>query len=318
MMTQAVQPAMVKHGSAHRARIESFLGASLALAVATSSSALAQSVPPAPVTVDPYHELETKYIFGFTSGSDIGAEGEKSVEFETTAAFQKRHGQYSRIEQEIEFEGVPTQNFAYELSAHGTYHGIHGVDGLANNNVSQFSGLSADLRYLLIGRGPGSPFGLTLAMSPEWSRVDGTAGTQTRDFSNTFKILADTELIANRLYAAANVSYGPEVSRAPLDLDWTKESSLGFTTALAYRIAPKVTLGAEAEYYRAYDGLTLNSLSGQAVYVGPTLHIQFTGKTMLALAYSNQVWGRATGEMNRLDLTNFEHHHFNAKLEFEF
>ena len=62
----------------------------------------------ASTTPDPYHELETKYLFGFTDGSDIGEEGEKSVEFETTTAFGMRRGSYRMIEQEFEFEGVPT------------------------------------------------------------------------------------------------------------------------------------------------------------------------------------------------------------------
>jgi hypothetical protein len=54
-------------------------------------------------TPDPYHELETKYIFGFTEGADIGAEGEKSIEFETTTASGLRGGTYAALEQEVEF-----------------------------------------------------------------------------------------------------------------------------------------------------------------------------------------------------------------------
>ena len=34
--------------------------------------------------------------------------------------FSKRGGTYSAVEQELEFEQVPTQNFAYEVSAHAT------------------------------------------------------------------------------------------------------------------------------------------------------------------------------------------------------
>jgi hypothetical protein len=300
----------------------------LALVVAVSVSggfAQAQTTaPPAPApaapdrTIDPYHELETKYIFGFTSGSDIGAEGEKAIEFETTAAFQKRHGTYRMIEQEFEFEGVPTQNFAYELSAHTLYNSIKGVDGLDNLNRTQFSGLSADLRYLIIGRGPGSPIGLTLSVSPEWSRVDGTSGEHSRGFANAIKIIADTEFVPNRLYGAVNLSYEPEIGKAPGQKGWDRASTLGLTGALAYRIAPKVTVGGEVEYYRAFDGLGFNTFAGNAVYVGPTLHIQFTGKTMLSLAFSSQVYGSAAGEHHSLDLTNFERYRANAKLEFEF
>jgi hypothetical protein len=285
---------------------------------APSSAGAAPTQQPSQPAIDPYHELETKYLFGFTSGADIGAQGEKSIEFETTAAAQMRHGTYRMIEQEVEFEGVPTQNFAYELSAHGTYNSIRGVDGLDDINRSQFSGLSADLRYLIIGRGPGCPIGLTFAMEPEWSRIDGTSGLRSKGFANALTLIADTELIPNRLYAAVNVSYEPEVDKAPGQKGWERESSVGITGGLAYRVAPKVTLGGEVQYYRDYDGVFLNGFGGHALFVGPTMHIQFTGKTMLSLAFSTQVYGRATGEDHNLDLTNFQRYIANAKLEFEF
>src|SRR5437763_10439682 len=108
--------------------------------------ALAQDVKPMafPFALEgAYNEIETKYIFGFTDGSDIGAEGEKAIEVETNGAFRKRHGRYSAIEQEVEFEAVPTQFFAYELSAHGTAHAIKGVDGLDDLHRVTPSGLSA-------------------------------------------------------------------------------------------------------------------------------------------------------------------------------
>jgi hypothetical protein len=266
---------------------------------------------------DPFHELESKYLFGFTEGSDIGEQGEQSVEFENTAAFGKRGGHYSAIEQEIEYESVPTQSFGYELSAHATGHDIKNVDGLGDLSGVNFSGLSAELRYLLIGRGPGSPFGLTIIAEPEWERIDGEDGTHTTDFSTTFRIAADTELIPNHLFGAVNLIYTPEIAKSPGE-DWERASQIGATAALAYRITPKVAVGGEVEYYRAYDGLAFDTFEGNAFYVGPTLNIQFNSKVMLAAAFSAQVAGHAVGENSNLDLTNFEHYHTNLKLEFEF
>src|ERR1700722_2226285 len=60
-------------------------------------------------TTDPYHVLDPNYISGFTEGADIGAEGEKSIEFETTTASGLRGGTYAALEQGVEFEGVPPQ-----------------------------------------------------------------------------------------------------------------------------------------------------------------------------------------------------------------
>ena len=74
------------------------------ISVATAQTAVsASSQMPLPSlgqanTPDPYHELETKYIFGFTEGADIGAEGEKSIEFETTTASGLRGGTYAALE----------------------------------------------------------------------------------------------------------------------------------------------------------------------------------------------------------------------------
>jgi hypothetical protein len=303
-------------------RVGVFCGAIGAVA-ASGSTSIAQTAPNPAVQSDqsaplpdPFHELETKYLFGFTEGADIGAQGEQSVEFETTAAFQKRGGRYSAVEQEIEYEGVPSQFFGYELSAHVSGHDVEGVDGLANAHGVGFSGLSTELRYLVIGRGPGSPIGLTLIAEPEWARIDDF-GQPIADYSSAFGVVADAELIANRLYGAVNMIDTPDIAKSP-GQSWQRSSTIGATTGLAYRLAPKVTGGGEVEYYRAYDGLALQSLQGQALYVGPTLHIQFTGQTMLAAAFSSQVAGRAAGESYGLDLTNFPRHRVNLKLEFEF
>jgi hypothetical protein len=266
---------------------------------------------------DPFHELESKYLFGFTEGADIGEEGEQSIELENTASFGKRGGRYSAIEQELEYESVPTQYLGYELSAHGTAHDIKNVDGLGDLSGVNFSGLSAEFRYLVIGRGPGSPIGLTITSEPEWERIDGEAGTHTTDFSSEFRIIADTEVIPNHVFAAVNLVYTPEIAQAR-GVNWQPASQIGATAALAFRVTPKVTLGGEVEYYRAYDGLTFQAFDGSALYVGPTLNIQFNSKVMLAAAFSAQVAGQAVGETNNLDLTNFEHYRTNLKLEFEF
>jgi hypothetical protein len=89
-------------------------------------------------TPDPYHEFETKYIFGFTEGADIGAEGERAIELETTTELGLRTGTYGILEQELEFEGVPTQYFGYDLSAHGLGFSVSNVDGMADDYRRNF------------------------------------------------------------------------------------------------------------------------------------------------------------------------------------
>lgn len=295
--------------------IAAAMGQSIAV---LADDAIAPSQTAAQPSIVAFHELESKYLFGFTEGSDIGEEGEQSIEFETTTSSKKRGKTYSAVEQEIEYENVPSQFFGYELSAHGSSHSIHNVDGLDNLNRAGFSGLSTELRFLLVGRGPGSPFGLTFVAAPEWERIDGASGVFTTNFSTTYKLVADTELIPNRLFAAANLIYEPEVSKEFGDTGWNRSSSIAASAALAYRLTPKVTLGGELEYDRAYEGLAFQTFDGHAVYAGPTLHVQFTSKIMLAAAFSTQIAGHAVGEHYALDLTDFERYRGNLKFEIEF
>jgi hypothetical protein len=265
-----------------------------------------------------FYEAESKYMFGFIDGADIGNEGEKAFEYESTGAFQKRGGGYAAIEHEFEFEHVPTQNFAYELSAHALSHSIHGVENLDDRDTTQFSGASAKLRYLILGRGPESPIGLTVSAEPEWSRVDDVDGTHTLAYSSEFRIVADTELIPNRLYAALNLIYAPETAK-PADTGvWERSSGAGVGLGFAYRITPTFALGAGAEYDRAYEGLAFQTFDGQALFVGPTMQINFTPRILLAAAFSAQVAGHAVNDARALDLTNFERYRANLKLEFEF
>jgi hypothetical protein len=266
---------------------------------------------------DSFRELETKYIFGFTTGSDIGPEGERELEFETNLRFQRRGGVYNQLEQEVEIEYNPTDSFQIEPAVHGVFTQIHGVEGFENRESANFGGLGSILSYVLIGRGPGAPAGVTISVEPEWSRIDD-GGRLITGFSAQTRIIADTELVPNRLFAAVNAIYTPEITRNFGSPKWAGASLLGLTTALTYRITPNVTLGGELEYYRAYDGAGLNAFAGHALYAGPTCFIELTNKIHLAAAFSTQIAGHAAGKPNPLDLTNFSRNNARLRALFEF
>jgi hypothetical protein len=272
-----------------------------------------------PFSIDgPYHEIESKYIFGFTDGSDIGAEGETAIETDTNADFRRRHGVYNAVEQEVELEATPTQFFAYELSLHGFGHSIKNDEELPDLHRVSFGGFSTNLRYLLLGRGPESPIGLTIMAEPEWARIEGDTGQRTRAMGATFKILADTELVENRLYAATNLIYEPGIAKAVGDTAWAKTSSLGVTAAMTFRVTPKIAMGGEIEYYRAYDSLGFDKYVGDALYIGPTAHIQVTKKMILAGAFSAQVAGHSAADDRHLNLTDFARYRARLRMEYEF
>jgi hypothetical protein len=77
---------------------------------------------------------------------------------------------------------------------------------------------------------------------------------------------------------------------------------LGIAAALAVQVMPNVFIGPEARMLRHYEGLGLNSLAGQALYVGPTLYATFGQGYFLSAAWNVQVWGAVAGSSGALDL----------------
>jgi hypothetical protein len=72
----------------------------------------------------------------------------------------------------------------------------------------------------------------------------------------------------NRLFLAFNLLYQPAATRAAVGGD--KKSTLVVSSALAFQIVPNVVVGVDLWYLRHYQGVAFNSLTGDAVYLGPT------------------------------------------------
>jgi len=265
---------------------------------------------------DAYHEIETKYIFGFTTGSGIGLEGEKEFSPETIINFGKRDGRYAVSQTKFEYEFTPNQYIQIELGPIASYYDIRNVTGFDDLNAVKFNGFFAELRYLLLDRTSNQPLAITLSAEPEWHAFDETDGSRVVNYGLEMKVNADLELVTNRLYLGGNLLYEPETTRADLGA-WFQESTLGQSIALAYRIRPDVTIGAEAWYLRHYDGLWFNSFTGDAVYVGPTLYVQLSTKSFMTAAWNTQVAGREVGG-GSLDLADFSRHRAKVKFAFEF
>src|SRR3954470_14807296 len=93
-----------------------------------------------------WRDIETKYIFGFTTGSGIGLEGEKEFTIDTIARFGKRDGRYGAAETKYEFEFTPSQLVQIEFGALGSIHDIAGVTGLDDRSQVASSGAFAEFR----------------------------------------------------------------------------------------------------------------------------------------------------------------------------
>jgi hypothetical protein len=264
-----------------------------------------------------WKDIETKYIFGFTTGSGIGLEGEKEFTIDTIGRFGKRDGHYAATETKYEFEFTPTQFIQIEFGALGSTHNISGVTDLDDRRQVAATGAFAELRYLAIERTSNNPLSVTLAVEPTVRLTDVTSGTRVRNYEFETTVNADLELLKNRLFAGFNLLYEPEVTWAPTG-DVQREATLGGSAALSLRIASNIVVGGEVWYLRHYDAANLTAFTGDAVMLGPNLYVQFTPKMFMTAAWNTQVWGREIGNPVSLNLAEFQRHRAKLKFAWEF
>jgi hypothetical protein len=264
-----------------------------------------------------WHEIETKYIFGFTLGSGIGLEGEKEVTVDTIGRFGKRDGYYAASETKYEFEFTPSQFIQIEFGALGSTHNISNVTGLDDRSQFELGGAFAEFRYLAIERTSNNPLAVTLAVEPTVRRIDETSGARVRNFEFETTINADIELLRNRLFAGFNLLYEPEVTQTSLG-DTQREAKFGGSAALSLRLMSNVVLGGEVWYLRHYDSAGLSAFTGDTVLLGPTLFVQLTPKMFVTAAWNTQVWGREVGNPVSLNFAEFDRNRAKLKFAYEF
>jgi len=264
-----------------------------------------------------WRELETKYIFGFTTGSGIGLEGEKEFTIDTIGRFGKRDGHYAATETKYEFEFTPSQFVQIEFGALGSTHNIGAVTDLDGRNQAAFTGGFAEFRYLAIERTSNNPLSVTVAFEPNVRLIDETSGERVHNYEFETTVNADIELMRNRLYAGFNLLYEPEVTQT-LFGDTVREATFGGSAALSFRVMSNVVLGGEVWYLRHYDAMNLTSFTGDAVMLGPSLYIQFTPKMFMTAAWNAQVWGREIGNPVSLNLSEFQRQRARLKFAWEF
>ena len=263
------------------------------------------------------HGLETENLFGFTLGSDTEHRGARGIAVETIGRFGKWDGTYVGIGKKLEFAYGLTDDISIAAGLFAGYHRVRGVTGFDDTEALYFNGIGGELRWRLIRRTPGA-YGITLHLEPAIQTHDELTGLSGIKYGAENKLIVDTELVNDRIFAAFNLLYELEHVRETGATTWESGSKIGIAVAATAKIAPELFLGGEARYLRAYDGLLPQTFLGEAFYLGPTLHARLAPTAWLSLAWNVQVAGREVGGAGRLDLTNFERHHLRIKAGIEF
>jgi len=251
--------------------------------------------------------IDTEHIFAFMIGADVGDVGDREFQSQTSGRFGKHDGRYRALEQEIELELVPAKNFRIELGGGFSAHDVNGVTDLEDRRQLALQGVSLDLRYKVMDR-ESSAFGLTFAAVGHADRIDETTAAVVRNYGTGLTVAFDRDLIPNSVVAALNFSYQPEWTRVTATGAAEQDSTIGAAFAVMAEVRPGFLLGGEARYLRRYDGVGLDQLSGQALFIGPTAYFQLSKSSRLTVAWSSQAWGRADQSSAPFDLVNFEHH----------
>lgn len=257
--------------------------------------------------------IDTEHIYGFMIGTDVGERGERELQTETTGRFSKSGGTYRAVGQEVELEFVPIRNFRVEVGTTLAAHNIESVPDFVDRNQVVWQGASLDLRYRFLDRET-APFGLTLAAESHGGRFDEISGARARSAGTALTLAIERDLIPGIAVATLNLGYQPEwthVAGAPAE---EQDSIFAVAFGVMAQLRPGFLVGAEARYFRRYDGIGLEELSGQALFVGPTVYYQLSDRARLTANWSVQAWGRQAGSNAALDLVNFERHQ--AKLVF--
>jgi hypothetical protein len=268
-------------------------------------------------TTSQVQDVDTEHLFGFVEGADIGPKGEREFLLDSTLRLGKSTGVFANVASQAELKYTVFDSFRIEGAATFGFFDVSNVPGVDNANRAAVEALSFDARFRILDRHT-APLGLTLSLSPHFGLVDESSGLRADHFGTEVLLLGDRELLRDRLIAAINLSFANDRARPVASDGIEHESLLDLGGALSFQILPGLWFGAEARYLRDYNGTTLNTFTGQALYIGPTLYAHFGQSAFATVAWDFQAWGAAVNIPGSLDLTNFERYQAKMRVGFEF
>jgi hypothetical protein len=257
--------------------------------------------------------IDTEHIYGFMIGTDVGDVGEREFQTEITGRFAKDAGTYQAVGQQLELEFVPIKDFRIEVGTTLAAHNIDSVPGFVDRTQANWQGASLDLRYRFLDRAT-APFGLTVAIESHGNRIDETTASRAQNYGTELTLALERDLIPGLAVTTLNLGYQPEWTRFAGAATEEQESTFAAAFGVMAQLRPGFLFGGEIRYFRKYDGIGLDELAGQALFIGPTAYLQLSERARLTATWSVQAWGRAGGSSAALDLVNFERHQ--AKLVF--
>jgi hypothetical protein len=281
---------------------------------------LAMSMGPASVQAEASSlgpGVDTEHLFGFVEGADLGVKGEREFVLDSTLRIGKSAGFFANTALQAEFKYTAFESFRIAAAATFAYFDVSDVLGVEDARHAAVQSASFDARFLILDR-RSAPLGLTLSVSPHFGFVDENSGLRANHFGTEVLLLADRELLRDRLIGALNLFFANDRARLLASDDIGHESLLGLGGSLAFQILQGLWLGGEARYVRDYSGAALNAFSGHALYIGPTLSARFGQNVFATVSWTVQAWGAAVGVPGSLDLTNFERHQAKVRIGFEF
>lgn len=95
-------------------------------------------------------------------------------------------------------------------------------------------------------------------------------------FGGEVSIVADKELIKDRVFGAFNFLYDPEVTHSRQTGRIQREATPEFLGSITRQLQPGLFVRAETRYLRKCEGLDLDPFIGGALFVGPTMFVRLS------------------------------------------
>ncbi len=254
-------------------------------------------------------------VFGTTVPSDTHGKGDKELAHEWVGRFGRFDGRYSVLDGKTQFGYGVTDWFAMTPGLLTTWASISNVSGLDDHSDLSINGAAVEFKAKILDRSK-SGLGIALLAEPNIAWLDGETGSRVRGRGVEFRAAFDWALRPERLFAGVNIAYGLDTATQAGVTE--RSSGVVVSSALSYRFRDAFFVGAEARYERAYEGLGLDRLQGEALFIGPTMFFKPSEKIGVTLSWSPQVWGREADAGRHLDLTSFERHQAKLKVAIPF